>query len=46
MTTKQVETIYLIKINEIEMSDDFSQKDKEIMKQFYRRKIAQKNSKK
>lgn len=36
--TKQV-AILCIKIQEIEMCDDYSQKDKAQMKQFYRKKL-------
>jgi hypothetical protein len=40
LSKKQTEKILLIKINEIEMSEDFTEKDKIIMKRFYNNKIV------
>lgn len=46
LSTKQVQAIYLIKINEVEMCEYLSEQDKEIMKNFYKKKMATKNIKK
>lgn len=46
LTSKQTQAIYSIKINEVEMCEDLSDRDKEIIKQFYKKKMASKNIKK
>jgi len=39
-------SIYLIKINEIELSKKYSDRDKEQIKRFYKKKIQKLNSEK
>lgn len=47
LLTNQVKiSIYLIKISEIEISEDYTELDKSIMKRFYKRKMKALTSKK
>ena len=43
LTPTQTHAIYLLKINEVEMCEDLSDRDKEIIKNFYKSKISKLN---
>lgn len=40
LSQKQTVDIYQLKIQEVEMSEGFTERDKEIVKRFYKKKIA------